>query len=73
MRPRQKTGRSAQYLLSSSARTYGTRSRGRHSGGLATPQQGSQYNGAGEERRRERDTVKEREDGGGKDGERVAA
>lgn len=41
MRPQQKTGRSAQYLLSSSARIYGTRSWGRYSGSLATPQKGT--------------------------------
>lgn len=39
VRPQHKTGRSAQYLLSSSARIYGTRSWGRYSGSLATPQQ----------------------------------
>lgn len=61
MRPQQKTGGSAQYLLSSSARIYGTRSWGRYSGSLATPQQGTIQQAS--EDRRERDIVKESEEG----------
>lgn len=61
MRPQQKTGRSAQYLLSSSARIYGTKSWGRYSASLATPQQGTIQQAS--EDKRDRDTVKESEEG----------
>lgn len=61
MRPQQKTGRSAQYLLSSSARIYGTRSWWRYSGSLATPQRGT-IQQASEEKGGEMETVKESEE-----------
>lgn len=67
MRFRQKTGGSAQYLLSSSARIYGTRSWGRHSGSLATPQHSEIQRGAGVGtggRGREEEEEEESEEGG---------
>lgn len=63
MRPQHKTGRSAQYLLSSSARIYGTRSWGRYSGSLATPQQVTIQQASEEKGGGGRDTVKKSEEG----------
>lgn len=63
MRPQHKTGGSAQYLLSSSARIYGTRSWGRYSGSLATPQQVTIQQASEERGGGGRDKVKKSEEG----------